>query len=185
MRPGWSVSGVTHLVSHEHRSPHYNWNCTVSFARLPTSNGDLYRSFPISSPITSPFNWLRPNAYNLQSLPPSNPVTFFPPRDPLLSPPSDPPPRSLLRVHTWIMSDLGFKPWSDNPNAPKISHALYILEKADFAGYLLTAILYGAPRTSAPTCPSICAHFIPSVYIRDAHRAVLQMYDRTTQPHLS
>ena len=38
--------------------------------------------------------------------------------------------------------------WSDNPNAPKISHHLYLLEKANLAGYLVASILYGMPRHS-------------------------------------
>jgi len=44
------------------------------------------------------------------------------------------------------MSDPGFRPWSDNPNAPKLSYTVYIREKSDLAGYLLTLVLYGALR---------------------------------------
>jgi len=41
------------------------------------------------------------------------------------------------------MSDSDQKPWSDNPNAPKIPYSLYFQEKADFAGILIGSILYG------------------------------------------
>ena len=33
--------------------------------------------------------------------------------------------------------------WSNNPNAPKISHGLYFTEKSRFAGVFLGSILYG------------------------------------------
>jgi len=41
------------------------------------------------------------------------------------------------------MSDSQERPWSDNPNAPKIPYYLYFEEKADFAGVLIGSILYG------------------------------------------
>jgi len=43
------------------------------------------------------------------------------------------------------MSDPSQKPWSDNPNAPRIPHDLYVSEKAVFAGGLIGVILYGLP----------------------------------------
>ena len=46
------------------------------------------------------------------------------------------------------MSGFGPRSRSDNPNAPQITHGAYLEEKTDFAGYLLTAILYGTPRVS-------------------------------------
>ena len=45
------------------------------------------------------------------------------------------------------MSDSQEQLWSDNPNAPKITYALYFAEKSYFAGILLAAILYGAYGT--------------------------------------
>jgi hypothetical protein len=47
--------------------------------------------------------------------------------------------------------------WSDSPNAPQISRALYLVEKANFAGISLGVISYGVPacRPSA----SVCTHF--------------------------
>ena len=41
------------------------------------------------------------------------------------------------------MSNSGFKPWSDNPNAPKIPYSMYLEEKAYFAGTLIGSMLYG------------------------------------------
>ena len=49
------------------------------------------------------------------------------------------------------MSDPSLKPWSDNPYAPQIPYELYFAEKANFAGVLIGAILYGTP-THAFTC---------------------------------
>lgn len=53
------------------------------------------------------------------------------------------------------MPDPQQKPWSDNPNAPKIPYSLYVAEKADFAGILIGSILYGMyylhVRISVPT----------------------------------
>ena len=37
--------------------------------------------------------------------------------------------------------------WSDNPNAPEISHDQYLKEKAYFAGILIGLILYGPYKT--------------------------------------
>ena len=42
------------------------------------------------------------------------------------------------------MSDSQDQPWSNNPYAPKIPRYLYVQEKANLAGCLLSAILYGA-----------------------------------------
>ena len=49
------------------------------------------------------------------------------------------------RVHlrALVMSNSTTTPWSDNPNAPKIPYALYLGEKAYFAGFLIGAIFYG------------------------------------------
>ena len=47
------------------------------------------------------------------------------------------------------------KPWSDNPNAPKLPYHLYFDEKAGFAGYFVGLILYGALKVfhREPACP--------------------------------
>ena len=58
------------------------------------------------------------------------------------------------------MSDSQQNPWSNNPNAPKIPRALYLEEKATFAGTLIGSILYGAPKTLPPTSPPLCAYFV-------------------------
>ena len=44
------------------------------------------------------------------------------------------------------MSDFRARPWSHDPNAPKIMYLLYFAEKADFAGFLIGAVLYGTPN---------------------------------------
>ena len=49
------------------------------------------------------------------------------------------------------MSDSQQKPWSDNPNAPKISYLLYHTEKTCFAGTLISLVLHGTPKTLQPT----------------------------------
>ena len=50
------------------------------------------------------------------------------------------------------------RPWSDNPNAPKISYSLYFQEKANFAGFLLASILYGKHPT-IHVCPLVFTSF--------------------------
>ena len=79
------------------------------------------------------------------------------------------------------MSDPWGPPWSDNPNAPKISHTIYFDEKVWFVGNSLSSILYGAPQTPPLTRPSLCAHFVYLVYSRDSHRCVPTMYSRAAQ----
>lgn len=41
------------------------------------------------------------------------------------------------------MSDSQYKPWSNNPNAPKLTYPMYLEEKAYFAGTLIGSMLYG------------------------------------------
>jgi len=71
------------------------------------------------------------------------------------------------------MSDTQQKPWSDNPNAPKIPYDLYFAEKAYLAGNLIAAVLYGMPKTPPPIRLSTCAQFACS---RGSCRTVLQVY---------
>jgi hypothetical protein len=66
-----------------------------------------------------------------------------------VEPSSHPPTGSLQLPH---------RPWSDNPNAPKIPYDLYFEEKANFAGILIGSILYGTRKAPPPTRPSIRAH---------------------------
>ena len=44
------------------------------------------------------------------------------------------------------MFDTQEKLRSSNPNAPKISHRLYLAEKEYFTGSIITSILYGKRR---------------------------------------
>ena len=81
------------------------------------------------------------------------------------------------------MPDSQEQSWSDDPNAPKITHYLYFREKAGFAGYLIGSILYGTLKVPPPMRPPIRAHFVRSVCTRGSHRAVLQMYSRTVYPY--
>ena len=62
------------------------------------------------------------------------------------------------------MSDSQEQPWSDNPNAPKIPYRIYFDEKANFAGHLLTSILYGTPDTPLPIPLSVRAHSVCSIF---------------------
>lgn len=55
------------------------------------------------------------------------------------------------------MSDSQKRPWSSNPNAPKIPYDLYFREKANFAGLFIGPILYGA-HEAPPTGMPIHAH---------------------------
>ena len=75
------------------------------------------------------------------------------------------------------MSNTQTKPWSDNPNAPKIPYGVYFAEKADFIGLFLSAILYGTSKTLPPTRQLIRVQFVRS---RDSHCAILPMYGRAT-----
>ena len=66
------------------------------------------------------------------------------------------------------MSNSQGKPWSDNPNAPKISPNLYLDEKVDFAGILVASIFYGMPKPPLPRRPSTrvqSVRFIPGMII--------------------
>ena len=83
------------------------------------------------------------------------------------------------------MSDSQQKPWSNNPNAPKIPHVLYFQEKANLAGILIASILYGTQKTPPPTSPPTRAHCACSIYYRDNHRVVLPMYCCIAQPRTS
>ena len=61
------------------------------------------------------------------------------------------PPPIFFFVRIWTVSDSKENQWTDNPNAPKTSHHLYLGEKASFAGTVVCSILYGTlkiPHTS-------------------------------------
>ena len=51
-------------------------------------------------------------------------------------------------------------PEFDRPNAPKITHHLYIQEKIYFFGILVDPILYGTRRTPPPVRLSTCTNFL-------------------------
>jgi len=64
------------------------------------------------------------------------------------------------------MVDYQEQPWSDNPNAPQMLYFMYQLEKAWFAGILLSLVSYGTRKISLPTHPLIRAHcFVCLVYL--------------------
>ena len=83
------------------------------------------------------------------------------------------------------MSDSQQKPWSNNPNAPKIPYVLYFQEKANLAGILIASILYGTRKTPPPTRPPTHAHYACLIYHRDNHRVVLPVYGCIAQPRTS
>jgi len=68
------------------------------------------------------------------------------------------------------------QPWSDNPNAPQIPYDLYFGEKANFAGILVGAILYGTRKTSKPMHVSVDAHGVCSATSRSRYRTFLPLY---------
>src|SRR6266478_4282438 len=45
------------------------------------------------------------------------------------------------------MSDVQGPPWSTGPNAPNITYDTYFAEKTNFAGIVISAIIYGMPET--------------------------------------
>ena len=63
------------------------------------------------------------------------------------------------------MSDSKEKPWSDNPNAPKVPYHLYFDEKANFSGYIVSSVLYGTPKARPPTRSSNRTHFVRSIVL--------------------
>ena len=66
------------------------------------------------------------------------------------------------------------KPWSDSPNAPKITYKVYFEEKANFAGVLIGSILYGMSKNATTYVAYL--HSVRSFgYSRDRYRVVLQM----------
>ena len=75
------------------------------------------------------------------------------------------------------MSDSQFKPWSENPNAPKIPHDLYFAEKVRIAGDFIGAMLYGTRYMSLATRSPIRTHFVCRACPRDPHHAVLQIHE--------
>ena len=70
------------------------------------------------------------------------------------------------------------QPWSDNPNAPKISRAVYFDEKASFAGILIASMLYGTSKAFLPTRPPIDIDLVCSFYSRNPHRGVFPVHGR-------
>lgn len=74
------------------------------------------------------------------------------------------------------MADSSEKPWSDDPNAPKIPYSLHIQEREKFTGDFLAGILYGMPAASS----SIRIHFVCLTdHSRNHRRSVLLVYDCT------
>ena len=67
---------------------------------------------------------------------------------------------------------------ADNPNAPRIPHKLYTLEKANLCGNFIGAFLYG---TLAHVNHSVPAYVFPTHGLRSHHCPLLQMYERAAQ----
>lgn len=70
------------------------------------------------------------------------------------------PPNSAFPPHSSLPPYL--TPWSDNPNAPRVSHDTYFMEKANFAGSLIGSILYGTHITP-PLPRPVLTLFIRSI----------------------
>ena len=65
-------------------------------------------------------------------------------------------------------------PWSGSPNAPRISHPVYFSEKVNFAGFLLSAVFYGASAYAF----AVRAHLTYSIRCsRDCYRSLPPMYE--------
>ena len=158
---GEIATGVTSVNQRDLRSDHH-----LSLSPLLQA---WVRTVFYLSPITAQL--IFSELLNPQTLlSPSNPEVFLPTFDPTLR-------RNLpwlARLRT--MSDPQDKPWSDNPNAPKIPYDLYFGEKATFAGILIGSMFYGTCKTLPPTRRFVCAHIAYSVDFRDRHRAILPLY---------
>jgi len=77
------------------------------------------------------------------------------------------------------MSDSQERPWSNNPNAPKVPHDFYLEEKAYFAGVLIAAILYGTRKIPPQTRLSAMLNLFARPSFHRGHRhAVFPMYGR-------
>ena len=81
------------------------------------------------------------------------------------------------------MSNAQEQPWSNDPDAPKITHHLYASEKATLAGIFIGSILYGAHNTHYPLSVYPCSPCL--THSRVACCTVIQMYRRAAQPPLS
>jgi hypothetical protein len=70
-------------------------------------------------------------------------------------------------THFSIMSGPLQKPWSDKPNAPQVPYPVYFEEKANFAGILIGAILYGTQRfkPTHPFSPSLVRFTILGIVV--------------------
>ena len=80
------------------------------------------------------------------------------------------------------MSSSPVKPWSHDPNAPQISYELYLSEKYNFAGTLISAMLYGT--LIHPFVDSSSSRLF--VYrSRDCHPPLLPMCYRIAQSRQS
>ena len=94
-----------------------------------------------------------------------------------------PSPPLILRTspaRVWTMSGIQQKPWSGNPNAPKVPHDLSHAEKVYFAGILIASILYGMCDSETPSSPLLLNYIRPVrlVYSRDPHCALIPLHDR-------
>ena len=77
------------------------------------------------------------------------------------------------------MCDSSLKPWPSNQNAPKITHSLYVLEKANLAGILIGATFYGM---STYGFVHVCSPHRSTHHARDCRDSFLPMYASVVQP---
>ena len=171
------------LVPCKCRNSHHGRNvslaicCNSSHLHSPLSNGTgtvgfLFAACYATAQLTRP-SFYTPTVQSLLS--PSCAVVFSPPWNP--SPLSaSPPPKSFLFVYIQTTSDSRKRPLSNHPNTLKILRYMYLYEKACFAGYLISSVLYGEPEAPPPTRLPIHVHSVRSVFSRACHRAVLQIY---------
>ena len=81
------------------------------------------------------------------------------------------------------MSGLSGEPWSEGPNAPRISYSLYLEEKTTFAGAFIGAMFYGMSKHTSPIHPHPVCWAQPT---RHRHRPFLSMHGviaRFRQPY--
>ena len=67
--------------------------------------------------------------------------------------------------------------WSDNPNAPKVSHLEYHYEKAYFAGCFTGLVLYGTRKVPLLTCPSMHTHIVLGIVVVLFFRCITKLFD--------
>ena len=67
--------------------------------------------------------------------------------------------------------------WSDNPNAPKVSHLEYHYEKAYFAGCFTGLILYGTRKAPPLARPPMPTHIVLGIVVVLFFRCIAKLFD--------